>query len=980
MRVKLTVAAATLMVGLPGASLALGLGEIQLRSALNAPLDAQIELIGATPEELNGLRAQLATRETFARYGLDYPAFLTGIQVRFVRVGDRPVIELRSSAPITEPFATLLVEVNYPRGRQVREYTVLLDPPVFAPAGAQAPAAVAAPVVGEGQRSGEVARPPAPASEDAAPAAPAAATPAAAVPFAAGGTYEVRRGDTLSRIAAGMVGPQQSEQRRAMIAIYRGNPEAFEGNINVLRSGAILRLPDSGTIAGIDAAEATAEVRRHSASWLANRQAQAGGEDARLRLVPPGEAPPVTPGTGAGGNAELQRRVEDLEQQLAESRRLLELRNAELARLQGQPAPPAPVVPPQDAVTPEPAPADQPPAAADSPAPAPEPAPEPAPAAEPAAPADEGLVGLLKQYWYLPAGLVVLLLALLGVRSARRRREASLDASLGFGSAIEPGFRDTSADTLPLRKPNISGADEARNFVVEETGAHDRPTFAGGPARVTQRVEVDEPALADTPLADQTASLDQGDPLAEADFHMAYGLYDQAADLVRLAIQREPARRDLRLKLLEVFFVWGNREQFLQTARELATTRDQSQQGEWEKVVIMGKQLAPEDPLFSQAASSGAGVAGVDLNLEGGQNRIDFDLLGEPSVEMGVDGGIDLDLGAALRDKDPTGDALQMDPGTLDFPLDDPSRGADMLAHTATTRQMAQPLRQGQGDDSPTVNRAAADSEGPTVEQPGLPGGETIRQKLDVAGSKFGAPDQTAELALDDLGLDLSGLDDTDQPDLEDSRITRALESAEAPTLVAGLDEESRRLINDARNASGDGPTMLAPAPDASASESGTWLFDDKVFSDPSADTGRADANATMSMPALPDQQEDASPTSKLRALEGNVDFDVDSLATTGRNEAMPGGGTGLDLDVGMPEASETGTFAATQRLQHEDLGLPELEPATMSEVGTKLDLARAYMDMGDPEGARSILFEVLQEGSGNQKVEAQRLLDSIPG
>ena len=86
----------------------------------------------------------------------------------------------------------------------------------------------------------------------------------------------------------------------------------------------------------------------------------------------------------------------------------------------------------------------------------------------------------------------------------------------------------------------------------------------------------------------------------------------------------------------------------------------------------------------------------------------------------------------------------------------------------------------------------------------------------------------------------------------------------------------------------------------------------------------------------------------------------------------------GLDLDVGMPEASETGTFAATQLMAHEDLALPDLEPATMSEVGTKLDLARAYMDMGDPDGARSILDEVLAEGNPNQKQEAQRLMDSI--
>ncbi|MET0291510.1 MAG: FimV/HubP family polar landmark protein [Steroidobacteraceae bacterium] len=1002
MRVKFTVAAASLMVGLPATSFALGLGEIQLRSSLNAPLDAQIELLGATAEELAGLRAQIASRETFTRYGLDYPSFLANVQVRFIRNETRPYIELRSSAPITEPFATLLVEVNYPRGRQVREYTVLLDPPVFAPQNAAAAAPVAAPVTGEGQRSGEIARQAAPAPAPAPVAAnPAPARPAPSAPVqtstAAGGTYEVRRGDSLSKIAATVVGPGQQQQRRAMIAIYRGNPEAFDGNINLLRSGAILRLPDGAAIDGVDAAEASAEVRRQSANWLANRQgapAEGGGGQDRLRLVPPGDAPSNAAGTGAaatgagaaaaGGNADLQRRVDDLERQLSESRRLLDLRNAELARLQGTPPPaatPAPVAPPAaTAPTPAPAPVAPEPAA---PAPAAEapPATPPPAAAAPAAPAEEsgGLLALLKTYWYAPVALLALLLAFLGLGAARRRREANLDASLGLGGGLEPGYRDASADTLPLRKPNITGEDESRSFVVEESGTHERPAFAGGSARTTQRVEVDEPGPIDIPLVDQTASLDQGDPLAEADFHMAYGLYDQAADLVRLALQREPGRRDLRLKLLEVFFVWGNREQFLQTARDLASSRDQAQPGEWEKVVIMGKQLAPEDPLFTQGGT-GAAVGGVDLNLEGGQNRVDFDLLGEPGVELGIDGGIDLDLGAALRDKDPTGDALQFDPGTLDFPLDDPQRGADTLAHTATTRQMAQPLRG--GDDSPTVNRIGAGHDGPTVEQPGLTAGETIRQKLDVMAPKFGA-DQTAELALDDLGLDLGALDETDQSkNLDDSRITRGLDSAEAPTLVAGLDDESRDLINAARGQSGDAPTMLAPAPDASASESGTWLFDDKSFLDQNADTSKADGNVTQAIPFLPDA-EDASPTSKLRAIEGNldVDFDVDSLAATGRNESLSAADSPLDLDVGMPEPSETGTFQQTQRLQHDELALPmELEPATMSEVGTKLDLARAYMDMGDPEGARSILFEVLEEGSNNQKTEAQRLLDSIPG
>jgi pilus assembly protein FimV len=87
----------------------------------------------------------------------------------------------------------------------------------------------------------------------------------------------------------------------------------------------------------------------------------------------------------------------------------------------------------------------------------------------------------------------------------------------------------------------------------------------------------------------------------------------------------------------------------------------------------------------------------------------------------------------------------------------------------------------------------------------------------------------------------------------------------------------------------------------------------------------------------------------------------------------------GIDLDVGAPAVTE-GTFVQTQKIAAGDMALPELEPATMSEVGTKLDLARAYMDMGDPEGARSILAEVLSEGSVSQKQEARRLMDTLPG
>ena len=929
MRLRVVGTAASLLATVPGVSLALGLGDIQLKSTLNSPLNAEIALI-ATPEELASLKATIASRETFSRYGLDYPAFLSGVVVRPVRLADgRNVIQLTSSAPMTEPFATVLVEASWARGRNLREYTVLFDPPVFAP-GDSAAAPVAAAATGAGERSGAISRPvpaPEPAAAAPSPAAPAPAASGAAPAAAAGGSYSVRGGDSLSGIAQRQYPAGQTDQ--AMIAIYRNNPQAFDGNINVLRAGSILRLPDQAAVAALDAGEAAGEVRRQVAAWSGSSRAAGSGEsaDARLRLVPPG-------GGGTGGNAaesQLRDRVTQLESELAESRRLLELRNAELARLQSAantkpsaaPAPTPPAAEPA-AVTP-PVAAEPPPAAEPAPAaaePVPVPAPAPAPKAAVPAESGSGLIDKLKAFWFIPVGLLLLLIGALVMRAVRSRRQSSMDNLEPFAVARGAGNeRDSGSDTFPLRKHVLDRDDP---IVVEESGTHQRPSFT---RKDTRTVDLDEgTASMVVPALDATAALEQGDPLAEADFHMAYGLYDQAADLVKQAIQREPNRRDVKLKLLEVFFVWGNKDQFLQTARDLADTREEAAPGEWEKVVIMGKQLAPEDALFSQTYS-GAGPTSVDLNLEGGQNLIDFDLHGEPSVSAG---GVDMDLGSGTQD------VFVSSPldGGLDFMLDDPARGGDDLARTATTRQMAQP---GFGEEDGT-SRLSVD--GPTVEQPQLDVGSTVVGKLG-AQQQFGLPDQTAELALDDLGLDLGKLESTNDTMLDDSRLTQALSAPDAPTLVAGLDETSRRLIE-----------------------------------------GLSDPNQPTELLPLADLVGDSGDTSQVSVL----DFDLDGDAETGKRAALTDTDFSLDLDVGSADSLLEGEHQRTQRIEppsHDlngDATATDLEPVTMSEVGTKLDLARAYMDMGDPDGARSILGEVLQEGSASQKLEAQRLINSIPG
>ena len=994
--------ALALLLALPSAAFALGLGDIRLLSPLNAPLDAEVELVDVAPDEMNTLQAQLASRETFARYGLEWPAYLTGVQVHVVHSPNgREVLKLKSTEAISEPFMTVLLEVSWSRGHLVREYTMLLDPPVYTPGqSAVASAPVTAPATGVGTREGAIARsadpppvaaPAAPqpdAPAEAAPAAPRGAPPASS-DSTAGSMHVVQRGETLTAIASDAAGASANSARTHswMLAIYQANPRAFDRNMNVMRSGAVMRIPGEAQATAVSAVEAAAEIRRQYAAWRSSGgapTASSGEHAGRLKLVTPSESASVgaTPGASSGAEVNrLQGQVHDLEGQLAESKRLLELKNAELARLQSElaakrapaaaPPPPPPVaqVPPpaaqrpveqapvtQAAPPPPPAPIteEKPPEAAAPPAPTPAPTPAPQSAkpapVPPESAAGESLLDTLEGYWWALALVMLAVVGVIAARFVRAQRAAQFDDSLGRlavagAEAVEasPPSRGFASGGFASGEPPMRATGPASlepGFVVEESGTHERPRLSLGAAEAAPARHV----TADETISSETAiNLDQGDPLAEADFHMAYGLYDQAADLIRIAIGREPARRDLRLKLLEVFFVWGNKEQFLQTARELADTRDEAAPGEWEKILIMGKQLAPEDPLFSGAgAVSGAMAGGVDLDLEGGQSRVDFDLLGEPGTADGQ-GTVDLDIGAAMGDQ-------------ADSPTNVTDRNAALggLGATGTTRQMTARLRQ----DLSTTTEVDA----PTVEQPAFTQDQpTIRQKVETA---LKSADQTAELALDDLGLDVGQVDTVEQPG------PAAAAGAERPTLVAGLDDRSRKVMDDAqRRAKRD-----------EHGQTGAWQFDQDEL----------EAALTQTSLAL----QDASATSRLAALGAHsVDVDIGEASST--HPSLHGGGVDLDVgdatgshaangghidvDVGTANVPDT-AFAATQRLSSEDLALPDLEPVTMSEVGTKLDLARAYMDMGDPDGARNILEEVLAEGSAAQKQEAQRLMESLPG
>ena len=868
----------------PGALYALGLGEMKLNSALNQPFDAEIELVSANQEDLGALRAALASSDTFVRYGLDRPAFLVDFNFRVAKGSDgRDVLRVTSPRPVTEPFVTLLVEANWPRGRLLREYTVLLDPPVYAPGPAASETVAAAPRVSSGgATSTRSAAPVAAAATDSVRSSrPASSAVPAAVPsIEPGSTYRVRNNDTLWKIASAANPGPRSNVNRAMVAIFQNNPEAFDGNINVLRAGSLLRIPDASQISSVSASEASAEVARQYDAWRNGTATTAASEAGTLRLVTPEQgtaapstststrpaaaAPAATTGAPtAAASSDLDARVKQLEGELAEARRLLEVRNAELATLQGG----APV-PVDGAAVPGATPTE--PGATTA-----EAAPEAAATAEPAQPdkpkktkktvvepPQPSLLERVTDYWWVLLGLLAAGLGALLIQRLRRERgsaEDSLEEALGSrdvrGSG--PRYMPRSRDTDILVEERGGGESTGRGAAIATSAAAAAAVRTPEPTRKVVTVE-------DTLSGDGPASMESGDPLAEADFHMAYGLYDQAADLVQLAMKREPQRRDLKLKLLEIYFVWGNKERFLDLARDLDTTRRDAPAGEWDKVLIMGKQIAPGDALFASSPSSAASDS-LDMELHGSTGTLDM------TIPAGESAAPDM----VLSESDT--EIASIDRSGIDFILDEPARG---------------------NDESNVL---------PTVEMP----------RMGSAGDTAG---DTQELTVDRLGLDLDTLrelESLDAGEASDARKRTSSDTIETTMMGGGkelLEDDNTDLLNS---------TALMRMVDDTA-----MLPSDEVL------TGIVDlSGATGEMPAL-----DATGEMPL----------LDSAALTG---SLAGN---VDFDLGG-------------------------EPATMSEVGTKLDLARAYMDMGDPEGARSILDEVLQEGSSTQRQEAERLIASLP-
>ena len=734
---------------------ALGLGRMQVQSALGEALKAEIEVTSLTPEEAANLRVKVASPDAYKAAGVDYNTVLPGTRVELLRRADgRPYLRLTSDRGVQEPFVDVILEMNWSSGRLVREYTMLFDPPLTARAPAPPPVLAAIPPaqslpvmpapagladrrVAAGPVPAPVLTPPAsdarvspaPDRVERAPVAAAVSpTPARSLARSVGdaapadtGSYRVRPGDSLSRIAAKTQRPGVSLDQM-LVSLYRGNPQAFIGdNMNRLRSGVVLSVPGADAARATSADEARQVVQAQSTDFGAYRQRLAGGAlqtrpdgsarqaggkvQAELDERSAGVAPAPDRLTLSNGRAasdassratdsaarDQARRADDV--RLAEAARLAGAASAASAQATRPPtpasAPPAvaanpPMAPSSPSMIPIPSvaplllPASAVPAAAPPSAPTPVVAMAP-PASRPAAalppprtpavspPAESGALGSLLDDNPLAIGLGGLALAALvayGIwRYARRPRADSSETSF-LESRLQPD--------------SFFGA-------------------SGG-----QRIDTRDGAGTSSSMSYSLSQLDaigDVDPVAEADVYLAYGRDLQAEEILKEAMRSTPDRLAIRTKLLEVYAKRRDTKGFELLATQLfALTRGEGD--DWNQARELGAQIDPDNGLYRP----GGAPAGLAPDSAGqiveplGASTMPQSVLPSPSQfraapdsrPAGLDLDLDLNLDAPPSSADwvpppvtpaidrfaPTeapsdGAALDMDPMSIDFSAPD---------------------------------------------------------------------------------------------------------------------------------------------------------------------------------------------------------------------------------------------------------------------------------------------------------------------
>ena len=835
------VALAALWLTAPSAW-ALGLGRLTVQSPLGETLRAEIDITSMTPEEASSLRVRVAPPESYRAAGVEYNSVLPSTSAELLRRPDgRPYLRLTSDRGVQEPFVDVILELSWSTGRLVREYTLLFDPPsttrmaqtppgtapVITPAPAAPSSLATAPAPRPAPAAPRVAEPSAPAvaARPSPQPAPSESAATARAPQGDEDEYLVKRGDTLSSIAAATRRPGVSLDQM-LVALYRSNAHAFMGeNMNRLKAGVVLDVPTADQAHGVSNSEARQIIRAQSADFGAYRERlasaaapaaveapsrqAAGRVEATVQDRKEGAAATpdkLTLSKGAAGAQApaAEERLSKAQEQKDAAARVAELSKnvQELERLSGAAAgangtagtsggaaapASAPVgitvpvtVPPAVAAAPAPAAAPEsaePASAVVAQAPAPAEAPA---AAETPAAAEEAPAVIAEPAPAAPAAPTPA-----PVTADQPGMLDSLIDENPWALAVGGGLLALLAGLGVYRLTRRAKKDSGETSFLESRLQPDSFFGASGGQRIDTRDASGTSSSMSYSLS-QLDAIGDVDPVAEADVYLAYGRDLQAEEILKEAMRSTPDRLAIRTKLLEVYAKRRDTKGFELLATQLFSLT--SGDGEdWTKAQEMGRQIDPENPLYQPGGApvtpDGSPVAVEPLSA----STMPQSVLPTPSR-------FEAAQAVASAEEEPVVDSSNVDLD-LDLGIDQPSPASAPAAAPARpnvtyaapdlqTLDLDAPL------DLPSLNTPAA---APT------PAPSSASMDFDLSDISLdlhqAAPAPAASAPAASHDLDLGGIDLTSDDDGADP-LARKLELAEEFRQIGDM-EGARDLLQE---------------------------------------------------------------------------------------------------------------------------------------------------------------------------------------
>lgn len=953
---------------MPLASFSAGLGPLSLSSAIGEPFKAEIELLSVTPTELLTLAATIASEEAYAEQGIVRLGIHNDIKIEVAKnAAGQPILKLRSNQAISDPYLDMLIQVDWASGRLQREYTILLDlPEDKTRADLASSLATSAPVVNSAVTSQPATTSPSQSadvnnnkvstkkSSSIKPSAQKSADSLSASPAA------TKYGDTLYSMAKELQVEGVSLDQM-LIGLYESNQEAFSGNnMNRLKVGRIIKVPTKEILSAVDTQQASQQVKVHSANWgvyrdsLAAKVAAAPAQQttaqkqvasgkiatAADKSIPVKKGPQAVVKLSAGEKGveatqdlkaknsvlqdeaaarekslkEAQERTAVLEQQIVDMQKLLALKNQAMSDAQKTAAQ---AVAESKTVT------------VTSKAVAAEKAATEVVAAKPVKSAPL-IPELEPSLWKRLINWVDLTLL------------AAL-ASMGL----------LAAAWMILRNKRRKGLDNFERGILMSGGLNTSTVFGNTSGRNST---TDSSFLTDFVRSADGSMIDTHDvdPIAEAEVYMAYGRDAQAEEILKDAISKEPLRYELQLKLLEMYAAKKDPSAFEVIAGELYSKLG-ADDATWKKVAALGLTFDSENPLYNVDKSA----------LTSATEKLDVsDFAADSSTDNALDFPVDIAAIALAPETKAnvvvqqsfsaaklTESELTFDLGSAPADVEANVSQAPAASNFANMRSEIEPSQEVQ-DQAAQNNLAQADIATTNINKQ-LPSEEKLKRAADNA-----------------LGLDLAELNTT---------------KIEATTLPEKTEDEAV-AIEPAQTTDNNTATNvldLSAMNTNTASQANDFDMDFDVPAEvPANSMASLEQKSELVADAIQDISFDFEAEEPVKAVVAQSDNNASDLSFD-----LSASSDNVRPDVVAqnvePRANELDLSAISFDLDEAAVTKPSNAVSSSAvteapEVEIKLDLVAAYMDMGDKEGARELLEEVVKEGGEQQRLRAEILLTRL--